>query len=41
MNSEYYHKDQCTCDILMASKFLYLIMDLETFNSFMTEVPII
>ena len=46
VNSKYYPEHQHTCDILkfiylMASKLLYLVMDWETFSSFMTEVPII
>ena len=46
VNSKYYRENQCTCYILMflyliVSKLLYLLMDLETFNSFMTGVPLI
>ena len=46
VNPKYYREHQRTCDILVliylkASKLLYLLMDWETFNSFMTEVPII
>ena len=43
MNSKYYRENQCTCDILT---FRYLMLlkwlwDWETFNSVMTEVPMI
>ena len=46
VNSKYYCENQCTCDILMSLylivlKLLYLLMDWETFNSFMTGVPVI
>ena len=46
VNSKYYHEHQRCCDILMfiylmASKLRYLLVDWETLNSVMTEVPII
>ena len=46
VNSKYCREDQCTCDIfmflyLMVSNLLYLLMDWETFNFVMTEVPVI
>ena len=45
MNSKHSRENQCTCDILMfiylmVSKLLYLHMDMEIYNSYMTEVPI-
>ena len=43
---KYHREHQSSCGILMfvyliASKLLYLLMDWETFNSFITEVPVI
>ena len=46
VNSKYYREHQRSCDILMfiyltASKLVYILMDWETFDSFMMAVPII